>query len=72
MDSKGFLFLNLFFTLIKIQMFLGGYAFNVVLGQQKQENLCEFEPYLVYIENSKPASATQLDPVSNQTKQIKD
>lgn len=40
-----------------------------VLRRQKQEGICEFMATMVYIASSRPASITQLDPVSKQQQQ---
>ena len=37
------------------------------LGRQKQADLCEFKPTLLYRVNSRTAKATQKDPAKNNT-----
>ena len=41
------------------------------LGRQRQVDFCEFEASMVYIVSSRPARATQRDPVSKQNQSVK-
>jgi hypothetical protein len=43
------------------------HAFNTALGRQREAGFCEFKVSLVYKASSKPAMATQCDPVEVET-----
>jgi hypothetical protein len=45
------------------------YSLILVLGRQRQEDLCEFKASMVYRVSSRTARATQKNPVSKKQKQ---
>jgi hypothetical protein len=45
-----------------------GYAFNSSTRRQRPGDFCEFEAILVYRASSRTDKATQINPVSKQTK----
>lgn len=54
----------------KITLVVMAHAFNLALGRQRQEDVCEFEASLIYRASSRTSRATQRDLVSKQQQTI--